>query len=91
MSTYVLSASSTCVQSPKLIKGLIRITTTVPVYWVIGENPVATPTGCARLPAGGSIELRLPVKCSSLAVLAVDVPGVVNIIELGVTRPSCSA
>lgn len=84
-------AGTISVQSPKLIKGLIRIYASVPVYWAIGENPVASRVNCALLSAGTSIELRLPVRCSSLAVLAVDQPGTVSIIELGITRPSCSA
>lgn len=91
MSTYTLSASDVVQISPKLKKGLIRIFTSTAVYWAIGENPIAKTTGCAMLRGGDSIELKLPVKCSSLSVLAVDDPGTVTILELGVTRPSCSS
>ena len=91
MASYILFAGASSVHSPKLTKGRIRITATVPVYWVIGENPIAKSNTCALLSAGSSIELRLPVKCSSLAVLAVNEPGTVSILELGITRPSCSA
>jgi len=91
MSTYTLFASDVSQTSPKLKKGLIRIFSSTAVYWAIGENPTARSTGSALLRGGDSIELKLPVKCSSLSVLAVNEPGTVSILELGVTRPSCSS
>jgi len=92
MSVYAISAKNTSQQSPTLAKGTIRISTTVSVYWVIGENPQITPGKSAILPAGATRELRLPVKCSKLAVQAVKDPGVVTIVEvLGGASSSCSS
>ena len=92
MSVYAISANNTSQQSPTLAKGLVRITTAVAIYWTIGENPQITPGQSALLPAGASRELRLPVKCSRLAVQAVKEPGIVTIVEvLGGASSSCSA
>lgn len=91
MSSYSLNATNTSQQSPILRKGTIRIYTNVSVYWVVGENPQASTLKCALLRAGESLELRIPVKCSRIAVLAVSDPGTFSILELGVARPSCSA
>jgi hypothetical protein len=92
MAAYSLTATDVSQQSPKLKKGIIQIYTSVDIYWVIGEDPVATNDCCALLRAGQSIELRLPVKCSRLAVLAVRESGSVTIIEHnGGARSSCSS
>lgn len=78
-------------QSPNLAKGPVRIIPTVAVYWSVGENPTASKTGCAMLAAGKELVLRIPVKCSRIAVLAVNTPGVVTIIEeFGGAKASCS-
>lgn len=92
MASYSLQASSTSVQTPnKLTRGPVRIWTSVAIYWVIGENPVAQAEGCARLAAGQTLELRLPTSCARLAVLAVDTPGSVTVTEVsGGARASCS-
>ena len=79
--------SKTC---EKIRKGLIKIHSTTTVYWAIGENPVAT-QNCAVLRAGSTIELRIPVNCSKLAVLAVQEAGTVTVTEVvGGARASCS-
>lgn len=91
MSSYSFIASNKNTQSPRLTKGQVRLSTSVNVYWAFGSDPVAGP-GCAMLPAGQSIELRLPVNCIRLAVMAVQDPGRVSIIEIqGGARASCSA
>jgi hypothetical protein len=91
MAAYSLSATDVSQQSPKLKKGKVRIHASVNIYWVVGENPVANSRTCAVLRAGETLELRLPVKCSSIAVLAVDKPGAVTVVEHnGGARSSCS-
>jgi hypothetical protein len=91
MSAYSLTVSNVSSQSPKLAKGKIRIFASVNVYWCIGENALASPNGCALLPAGQSIELRLPVSCSRLSVLAVKESGIVTVTEThGGAKASCA-
>ena len=91
MAAYSLTATDVSQQSPKLKKGLVKIYASVGIYWVVGENPTANNQNCAVLRAGETIELRLPVKCSSIAVLAVNEPGAVTIVENnGGARSSCS-
>jgi hypothetical protein len=91
MAAYSLTATDVSQQSPKLKKGTVRIYTSVDIYWVVGENPTATADRCALLRAGDTIELRLPVKCSCIAVLAVRSAGAVTIVEHnGGARSSCS-
>jgi hypothetical protein len=92
MASYNLQASAQSTHTPsKLTRGRVRIWSTVPIYWVIGENPVARSSGCARLSAGQVLELRLPTSCARLAVLAVDKPGSVTVTEVpGGASSSCS-
>jgi hypothetical protein len=91
MAAYSLTATNTSQQSPKLKKGTVRIYASVNIYWVVGENPTANNKNCAVLRAGETLELRLPVKCSSVAVLAVNEPGAVTVVEHnGGARSSCS-
>jgi hypothetical protein len=92
MSSYSLQATSQSSHTPnKLTRGPIRIWSAVPIYWVIGENPVAQANGCARLAAGQVLELRLPTSCARLAVLAVNEHGSVTVTEVsGGARASCS-
>lgn len=79
-------------QGPKLRKGRIKIVSTVDIFWVIGENPVASRERCALLRAGETLELNLPVGCSRLAVLALCEDGNVNLMEIvGGAKASCSA
>ena len=91
MAAYSLSATSVSQQSPKLKKGTVRVYANVSIYWVVGENPTANSKNCAILRAGETLELRLPVKCSSIAVLAVSEHGAVTVVEYnGGARSSCS-
>ena len=91
MSAYSLHASSESQQTPVLKKGIVKIYASVSIYWVVGEKPVATSVKCALLRAGETIELRIPVKCSKIAVLAVNQPGAVTVIEqLGGAKASCT-
>jgi len=91
MPAYSLPATTTSQATPTLAKGPVRITTTVPIFWAVGENPIASSTGCAMLSAGKDLVLRLPVKCSRIAVLAVKTPGVVTVIEeFGGASSSCA-
>ena len=90
MASYSIQANDVSQTTPVLQKGPIRIETAVSVYWTVGENPVATDR-CALLMAGQSRELRLPVKCSRIAVLAVSDPGYFTVIEQsGGASSSCS-
>ena len=92
MPAYSLTVTTTDSISPKLAKGKIRSFASVPVNWVIGENPKINSTNCAILEAGQVIELRLPFSCSRLAVQAFDEPGCVTITEIsGGAKASCSA
>ncbi len=91
MSVYSLNSNSVSQVSPKLKKGQLRIYTSTTIFWSIGENPTAGNNGCAILRGGSTLELRLPVECSRLAVLAVDTPGVVTISEInGRVKASCA-
>lgn len=92
MASYSLHATSESTHTPnKLTKGLVRILASVPVYWVVGEHPIARSSGCAILAAGQVLELKLPTGCARLAVLAVNKPGSVTVTELpGGASSSCS-
>ncbi len=91
MAAYSLTATNISQQSPKLKKGTVRVYSSVDIYWVVGEDPVANSKNCAVLRAGETIELRLPVKCSCIAILAVREPGAVTVVEAnGGARSSCS-
>lgn len=91
MASYSFTASSESQKTPVLQKGLISISTTVNIYFVVGEKPVAKSSGCALIRAGETLQLRLPVRCSSIAILAVSEPGTVTITEIsGGASSSCS-
>lgn len=81
MSVYSITADKISRASPVLKKGLVKISTTVNIFWTVGENPVASNTKCALLQAGNTIEIDLPVKCCRIAVLAVNSAGVCTITE----------
>jgi len=84
-------ASSDSQSTPVLQKGPITIYTEAAVYFVVGENPVAKSSGCALIRAGETVQLRLPVRCSRVAVMAVSTPGTVTITEIsGGNSSSCS-
>jgi len=90
MASYSISANNVSQTTPKLARGTVTISSDVTVYWTVGESPTATDR-CALLSAGDSKTLRLPVSCSKIAVLAVNIPGTVNITEINGTKASCSA
>jgi hypothetical protein len=73
-----------------LPKSTVEVLATVPVYYMVGSDPTATPA-CAVLPANQTLSLRLPVKCLKIAVLAVDQPGYVSVVEINGTKHSCQA
>lgn len=88
--SVIITNTESSVLGPKLKRGLVRIYTSTAVYWVVGENPVANKTTCALLRAGQSIEIRLPVNCSRLAVIAAESPGYVTITDVPGAKASCS-
>lgn len=91
MSVYALTATHESQQSPVLNKGLVRITTSVSIYYAIGEMPIASSNNCAILNAGETKDIRFPVKCSKIAFLAVNQIGPLTILELpGGAKSSCS-
>jgi len=90
MASYSLSATNTSTATPKLQRGEIKIIADVTVYFRIGNNPVAD-NKCAFIPAGTERQIRLPTNCLQVAVLAVNNPGSVSIVEVSKTRASCSA
>ena len=90
MSAYSLNATNVSQQSPVLRKGIVRLYSSVAIYFMVGENPVVDPTKCALLRAGESREMRFPVKCSKIAVQAVGASGAVTITEqAGGVKASC--
>ena len=89
-STVINTNTETSTQGPKLKRGVVKLYTNTAIYWVIGENPVANNRTCALLRAGQSIELRIPVNCSTVAVLAVSEPGYVTVTDLPGAKASCS-
>jgi len=90
MASYSINANSVSQTTPVLARGPITITTTVNVFWRVGENPVAD-NKCALIRAGTTQTLRIPVKCSKLAVLSVKEPGWVTVHEINGTKASCSS
>ena len=91
MSAYSFTATLENQQTPVLKKGVVTISTTVAIYWVVGENPLVDKNKCALLRAGSIQQLRIPVKCSKIGFLAVNEPGAVTIIEqLGGASASCA-
>ena len=92
MSAYSFTATNVSQQSPVLRKGIVRLYSSVSVYFMVGENPIVDPTKCALLRAGESREKRFPVKCSKIAVQAVAAHGPVTITEQnGGAKASCTA
>lgn len=89
MASYSIPASNINQTTPTLPKGLVTVKSTVPIYWAVGENPIAT-NKSALLAANNPIKLNLPVKCSKIAVLAVDESGFVSVSQVGPTKASCS-
>ena len=92
MASYSIQANDVSQSTPVLQKGPISIYAHVAVYYIIGENPVASSKNCGLLMAGQTRDLRLPVKCSRVAVVAVKEPGYVTVSETGGgAKASCSA
>ena len=90
MASYPINANSVSQSTPVLARGPITITAQVSVFWRVGENPQAD-NRCALLRAGTSLQLRIPVKCSRIAFLAVKDPGYVTVSEQnGGASSSCS-
>ena len=89
MASYSINANSVSQTTPVLARGVVTITAQVSVYWRVGENPVAD-NKCALLRAGTSQELRIPVKCSKIALLAVNTSGWITVHEINGTKASCS-
>jgi hypothetical protein len=92
MSAYSLTATNVSQQSPVLKKGVVRLYSSVTIYFMVGSDPIIDPAKCALLRAGESRDMRFPVKCSKIAVQAVGEHGVVTIIEQGgqsTTKASC--
>jgi len=91
MASYSIQASSFSQSTPVLRKGPVSIIASVSVYFVVGENPTVNPNTSALLLAGQTRRINLPVKCSKIAIMAVDTPGSVSIIEESTgTKASCS-
>lgn len=91
MAVYSLTATSVSQTTPVLKKGQVILYSAVPIFYAVGENPVANRTNCALLRAGETREMRFPVKCSRVAILAVDQPGAVTVAEHnGGAKASCS-
>lgn len=90
MASYSIHANSVSQTTPVLARGLVIIAAQVSVFWRVGENPIAD-NRCALLRAGTSLQLRIPVKCSKIAFLAVKDPGYVTVSEQnGGASSSCS-
>ena len=91
MASYsILANTSTSTVGAKMRRGRVRIHATTSVFWSIGENPVASREKCALLRAGETLEIRMPVNCSRLAVLAASESGTVVVTEVAGARSSCS-
>jgi hypothetical protein len=90
MASYSINANSVSQTTAVLARGPVIITAQVSVFWRVGENPVAD-NKCALLRAGTSQELRIPVKCSKVALLAVKDPGWVTVAEVNGVKASCSS
>ena len=90
MASYSINANPVSQSTPVLARGPISVTTQVNVFWRVGENPVAD-NKCALLRAGTTQTLRIPVKCSRIAFLAVKDSGWVTVHEVNGTKASCSS
>ena len=93
MTTYTIQANSQESQAtPVLQRGEIILQTTVPIFYMIAEWPVATSEKCAVLRAGETLKITLQTRCNRLAVLAVNNTGTVTVTEkLVKTRASCAS
>lgn len=89
MASYSINANSVSQSTPVLARGPVNITAQTNVFWRVGENPIADDR-CALLRAGDSLQLRIPVKCSRIAFLAVKESGWVTVHEVNGTKASCS-
>lgn len=87
--SVITTNTETSTQGPKLKRGSVRVYASTAVYWVVGENPTAQKQSCALLPANTSIELRIPVNCSRLAVIAAHEPGYVTVTDVPGAKASC--
>lgn len=91
MKSFTLQATKQNQQTSVLPKGKIKISTAVPVYYTIGNDPIVDPTNSALIKANTTIEIRIPVKCLKLAIMAVKDSGKVSVTELtGGASSSCS-
>jgi len=91
MASYSIQANDVSQSTLVLRKGPVTLHAGVSVYFKIASDPVADSQSCALLMAGQSRTVNLPVKCLKIAVLAVNDPGSVNIIEeSGGASSSCS-
>lgn len=90
MASYSIQTSNISQTTPVLARGRILIVAEQAVYFRIGsENPQAD-KHCAFISAGGTREISLPTSCLKLAVLAVNTPGNVTVVEINGTKASCS-
>ena len=87
--SVIVTNTKTSTQGPKLKRGLVRIYASTAVHWCLGEDPTAQKQTCALLPANTSIELRIPVNCSRLAVIAAHEPGYVTVTDVPGAKASC--
>ena len=90
MASYSINANAVSQTTPVLARGPVTITAQVNVFWRVGENPIAD-NKCALLRAGTTQTLRIPVKCSRIAFLAVKEPGWATVAEVNGVKASCSA
>jgi hypothetical protein len=91
MAMYSFIANEVSQSTPVLQKGPVSIYAAVNIYFSVGENPVANRQNCALIRAGETKQLKLPVKCCKIAVLAVSESGTVTVSEIsGGASSSCS-
>jgi|FreactcultuFSWF8_1027224.scaffolds.fasta_scaffold04227_2 hypothetical protein len=92
MASFSIQANNQQSQAtPVLARGRVLIVTQSSIYFRVGSDDPQANNSCAFIPAGESRELRLPTQCLKIAVLAVDQPGNVSIVEINGTKASCSA
>jgi len=89
MASYNIQANLVSQSTPKLQRGEIKIIADVSVYFRIGDNPQAD-NRCAFIPAGTSRQIQLPTNCLQVAVLAVNSPGGVTVVEVSKAKASCT-
>jgi hypothetical protein len=90
MASYNIQADSVSKHTPKLTRGEIKITAAVAVYYRIGSDGPTATNKCAFIPAGKTIQVRLPTNCLQVAVLAVNSPGSVTVAEVSKAKSSCA-